>query len=243
MRQIILDTETTGLRVEEGHRIIEIGCIEMINRKLTGQHFHYYINPGREIEAGAQAVHGISNEFLVDKPAFAAIAKEFMAFISGAELIIHNAPFDLSFLNNELILLRQEWQAIANYCRVIDTLDMARKMHVGQRNSLDALCKRYGIDNSKRELHGALLDANLLAQVYLIMTGGQGSFFDSVADGSLAKTDSMELAAAPLAKKYNLVTLAANDEELTDHNHYVEKLRQRGKVLWDLGAEVDVISK
>lgn len=178
MRQVVLDTETTGIRVEDGHRIIEIGCLELINRRLTDKRFHTYLNPYRDIEAGAVAVHGITNEFLQDKPAFHLIVDEFMNFISGSELIIHNAPFDLSFINNELQLTRHTWKPVTEYCNVIDTLQMARQLHVGQRNSLDALCKRYKVDNSKRDLHGALLDANLLAQVYLAMTGGQGSFFD-----------------------------------------------------------------
>src|SRR5688572_27459859 len=169
MRQIILDTETTGLRVEEGHRIIEVACVEMINRKLTGKHFHYYLNPEREVEVGALAVHGITNSFLQDKPFFKDILKELMGFILNTELIIHNAPFDLSFLNQELLLAQEEWKNITHHCRIIDTLPMARQLHVGQRNSLDALCKRYGVDNSKREWHGALLDAHLLAQVYLAM--------------------------------------------------------------------------
>src|SRR5437868_1561540 len=158
MRQIILDTETTGLRVEDGHRIIEIACLEMVNRKLTGEHYHQFVNPLREVEAAAMAVHGITNAFLTDKPIFSEIAKDLMKFIDGAELIIHNAPFDVSFLNNELFLSGQNYKTIAEYCSVIDTLSMARKLHPGQRNSLDALCKRYGVDNSKRDLHGALID-------------------------------------------------------------------------------------
>lgn len=179
MRQIVLDTETTGLDVASGHRVIEIGCVEVINRKLTGVHFHQYINPEREVDIGAFEVHGISNEFLSDKPTFAQIANEFVAFLDGSELVIHNAPFDLGFLNSELARLaedgRQEAIQLDAMCSVVDTLTMARKKHPGQRNSLDALCQRYGVDNSSRDLHGALLDAEILADVYLTMTGGQAT--------------------------------------------------------------------
>ena len=172
MRQVVLDTETTGLEHSQGHRIIEIGCVELINRKLTERQFHLYIKPDREIDPGAIEVHGISNEFLKDKPRFAEIVDDFIAFVEGAELVIHNAPFDIGFLNHELSLLKNH-QPMDQYCTVLDTLVMARKKHPGQRNSLDALCKRYGIDNSHRDLHGALLDAEILADVYRFMTGGQ----------------------------------------------------------------------
>lgn len=172
MRQIILDTETTGLDPRQGHRVIEIAAVEMRNRRLTGNHFHRYLNPDRDIEEGALQVHGITREFLQDKPRFADIAAEFIEFVQGAELIIHNAPFDIAFLNAELNLHgMQELQRFSG--EVIDTLVMARNLHPGQRNSLDALCKRYGVDNSTRTLHGALLDCELLAQVYLSMTRGQ----------------------------------------------------------------------
>lgn len=173
MRQIVLDTETTGLETSQGHRIIEIGCVELINRRLTGRHYHQYINPEREVDAGAQAVHGISNAMLADKPVFARIADEFLQFVGDAELIIHNAAFDIGFINYELNLLRPGFGSITDRCHVIDTLLMARAKHPGQKNNLDALCKRYGVDNSQRELHGALLDAEILADVYLLMTGGQ----------------------------------------------------------------------
>ncbi|MFN2349705.1 MAG: DNA polymerase III subunit epsilon [Thioalkalivibrio sp.] len=172
-RQVVLDTETTGLEPSQGHRIIEIGCVEMVGRRLTRRHFHYYLQPDREIDEGAQAVHGISNEFLADKPRFHDVADEFLDFIRGAELVIHNAPFDVGFLDHELKLLDAPRGQITEYAGVLDTLVLARKMHPGQRNSLDALCKRYQIDNSGRELHGALLDARILADVYLAMTGGQ----------------------------------------------------------------------
>ena len=175
MRQIVLDTETTGLETAQGHRLIEIGCVELRNRRLTNTHFHYYLQPDRAIDVEASQVHGITDSFLKDKPRFADIVAEFMAFIKDAELIIHNADFDLGFLNYELQLLHQHWQPIEQYCAIIDTLTLARERHPGQKNSLDALCKRYSIDNSKRQLHGALLDAELLAEVYLAMTGGQVS--------------------------------------------------------------------
>jgi DNA polymerase-3 subunit epsilon len=173
MRQIVLDTETTGLDPKAGHRIIEIGCVELLNRRITQNRFHVYINPEREIDAGAIEVHGLTNEFLAGKPVFKSIAEDFLNFIGGAELIIHNAAFDVGFLDHELSLLGENWGRIADYCGVCDTLAMARKNHPGQRNSLDALCKRYNVDNSRRELHGALLDAEILADVYLAMTGGQ----------------------------------------------------------------------
>lgn len=177
MRQIVLDTETTGLEPAEGHRIIEIGCVELVERRLTGRNFHRYLQPDREIDTGAAEVHGISNDFLAGKPRFADVAGELLAYCQGAELIIHNAPFDVGFLNHELRLLHGDdgAPAIDAICAVTDTLVLARQMHPGQRNSLDALCKRYEIDDSRRDLHGALLDAEILAEVYLAMTGGQVS--------------------------------------------------------------------
>ena len=191
MREVVLDTETTGIEVREGHRIIEIGCVELMDRRLTGRHFHVYINPQREVEEGAFAVHGISDEFLADKPLFADVVDDFMRFVSGARLVIHNAAFDIGFLDAELALLKAGHGSMGDHCSVVDTLLMAREKHPGQRNSLDALCKRYGVDNSQRDLHGALLDAEILADVYLIMTGGQtaltlagqGSDQDAGADG------------------------------------------------------------
>ena len=173
MRQIVLDTETTGLEPREGHRIIEIGCVELQHRRLTGNNYHQYLQPDREIDAGAVDVHGITNEFLSDKPRFADIAGDLLEYLKGAELIIHNAPFDVGFLNHELAMLGGEYGQLEEYCTILDTLEMARKLHPGQRNSLDALCKRYQVDNSQRDLHGALLDAEILADLYLVMTGGQ----------------------------------------------------------------------
>ena len=172
MRQIVLDTETTGLD-PSSHRIIEIGCVELERRRLTGRHYHQYTNPMREVDAAAQEVHGISNEFLNDKPEFFSVVDEFLAFVTGGELLIHNAPFDIGFLNAELARLGASYGRMEDYCTVTDTLAMARRKHPGQRNSLDALCKRYGVDNSQRDLHGALLDAEILADVYLMLSGGQ----------------------------------------------------------------------
>ena len=173
-REIIFDTETTGLDLGVD-RIIEIGCVELVNRRLSGRHFHQYVRPDRQIDPAAFAVHGISDEVLADKPPFAEVADEFLSFIAGAELIIHNAPFDVGFLDHELARLHAEPIRIESHCRVLDTLALARELHPGQRNSLDALCKRYAVDNSARDLHGALLDAEILAEVYLAMTGGQAT--------------------------------------------------------------------
>jgi len=175
MRQIVLDTETTGLDPAQGHKVIEIGCVEMVNRRLTGNHLHVYINPQREVEAAALEVHGITNEFLADKPLFRDIADSFVEFVKDAELIIHNAPFDIGFLDHELAALKRGYKPMHEYCTVLDSLVMARKKHPGQKNNLDALCKRYMVDNTQRELHGALLDAEILADVYMMMTGGQSS--------------------------------------------------------------------
>ena len=175
MRQIILDTETTGLEVSQGHRVIEIGCLEMRDRRVTGRTFHRYLCPDREVDPGALAVHGISNEFLASQPRFTDVAAEFLEFVEGAELVIHNAPFDVGFLDAELARVPAVARRLQDICGVLDTLLLARQLHPGQRNSLDALCKRYGVDNSKRDLHGALLDARILADVYLAMTGGQGA--------------------------------------------------------------------
>lgn len=217
MRQIVLDTETTGLETSQGHRIIEIGCVELFNRRLTGRHYHQYINPEREIDAGALAVHGISNAMLEDKPVFARIADDFLSFIGDAELVIHNAAFDIGFLNYELNLLRPGFGSIAERCPVVDTLLMARAKHPGQKNNLDALCKRYGVDNSQRDLHGALLDAEILADVYLLMTGGQTALS---LGGNQSKEnggeDQNQLRRLPAGRKI-LPIIAANQEELELH--------------------------
>lgn len=177
MRQVILDTETTGLEPRQGHRIIEVGCVELINRRFTGNNFHYYLNPQRDIDEGAVAVHGLTSEFLADKPLYEDIADELHEYLKGAEIVIHNAAFDVGFINHEYQLMGSDHTDMASWCEIVDSLHMARKMFPGQRNSLDALCKRYEIDNSKRQLHGALLDAEILADVYLMMTGGQNSLF------------------------------------------------------------------
>ncbi len=223
MRQIVLDTETTGLLTKDNHRIIEIGCIELVNRKFTGKRYHQYINPERPVDEGALEVHGLSNQFLDDKPLFNDIVQEFMAFIDGAELIIHNAPFDVGFINYELSLAKKKWRTVADYCRIIDTLVLARQLHVGQRNSLDALCKRYKIDNSTRDLHGALLDSHLLAQVYLAMTGGQGSLFDEMKMTELEERVIQN--ASPSVKKHRkLIILNATPDEIAAHESKLKEM-------------------
>jgi len=231
MRQIILDTETTGLNTEEGHRIIEIGCIELINRRFTGKRYHQYINPERQIDEGAQAVHGLTQDFLQSKPVFNQIVREFMDFITGAELIIHNAPFDIGFINYELNLTKQDWKSLNEYCPIVDTLIMARQLHIGQRNSLDALCKRYNVDNSKRDLHGALLDARLLADVYLAMTGGQSSLFEEHQTIEPAQKKSKEIKKM-MTEQRNLIVINATMDELAAHEMKLQKMAEKGKCLW-----------
>jgi len=218
LRQIVLDTETTGLEHSAGHRIIEIGCVELIDRQLTGNNLHRYLQPDREIDEGAIEVHGITNEFLLDKPRFADIVGEMMDYLRGADLIIHNAPFDVGFLNAELKRIKPDPGRIADHCTVTDTLTMARRKHPGQRNSLDALCKRYGIDNSGRDLHGALLDAELLADVYLFMTGGQVTLsLSGMEDGSGNRGgDTIGIRRLSSARAA-LGIIRANDDELGAH--------------------------
>ncbi len=231
-RQIVLDTETTGLNPKEGHRIIEIGCVELVNRRLTQNHFHVYINPEREIEQEAIDVHGITNDFLREKPKFAEIADDFFSFVTGAELVIHNAPFDVGFLNHELSLIKDEQRRIETQCAVFDTLVYARKKHPGARNTLDALCKRYGIDNSHRELHGALLDAEILADVYLLMTGGQASLLEE--DNVLDTAQVEEIIRLPAGRK-PLKVIQCNAEERDSHLNYLEGLSSAGgaKICWE----------
>jgi DNA polymerase III subunit epsilon len=234
MRQVVLDTETTGINPEAGHRIIEIGCVEIFDRKITGKNYHTYLNPLREVEEGAFRVHGISTEFLKDKPLFKDVIAELIDFIADAELIIHNAPFDVGFLNAELALLK--WSKTLNdYCTVCDTLVMAREKHPGQRNSLDALCKRYEIDNSKRELHGALLDAEILAAVYLAMTGGQGSLFDE--EGASDNVGSEIILNARVHKETftsNSLVISASQQELEKHQEFISFLvKKSGVNLWE----------
>lgn len=232
MRQIVLDTETTGLEPSQGHRIIEIGCVELIGRKLTGRHYHQYINPQREIDDGAAEVHGITQEFLQDKPLFADIAEEFLEFIAGAELIIHNAPFDLGFIDHELKLLNKGHAKLNTICSVIDTIVMARKKHPGQKNNLNALCKRYGVDNSQRDLHGALLDSEILADVYLLMTGGQTALrlgADDLADNQNGQINSNRVS----AERRPLKVIRATDEELDAHQKTLRQLQDSsGQCLW-----------
>lgn len=232
-RQIILDTETTGLEPKEGHRLIEIGCVEMINRRLTGNNFHYYLQPDREIDVEAMQVHGITNEFLVDKPRFPDIASALLDYLSGAELIIHNAPFDIGFINHELRLIEAEHAPITDYCSVIDTLVMARQMFPGQRASLDALCKRYEINNSHRTLHGALLDAEILADVYLAMTGGQVSLLLGGEDDGKGSDVSGSLIRRVTADVGRLRVITANPEELAAHDERLAAItKSAGKCLW-----------
>jgi len=226
-RQIVLDTETTGLDPKQGHRIIEIGCVEMINRRLTGNNYHQFIQPDREIDEGAQAVHGISNEFLADKPRFADVVKDFIEYIDGSELIIHNAPFDVGFIDHEFKWAGAEYGSVASYCSVIDTLVMARKMRPGKKNNLDVLCKEYEVNNAHRELHGALLDAELLAEVYLRMTGGQSALSldsEETSESSTGETVVKKLS----ADRKPIRIIRANEEELKAHQAIVEKMGSAG---------------
>lgn len=231
MRQIVLDTETTGIDPKEGHRIIEIGCVEVIGRKLTGNHFHVYINPQREIEQEAIEVHGITNEFLADKPLFADVAHDFIEFIRGAQLVIHNAPFDVGFMDHEFAMhAGSRGTVTSEICSVLDSLVLARQMHPGQKNNLDALCRRYGIDNSHRELHGALLDAEILADVYLLMTGGQTKL--NLAGNSA--NDGDEMAVRRIARNGNkLKVIKASADELVQHEARLDIVEKAGgQCLW-----------
>lgn len=232
MRQIVLDTETTGLEVEKGHRIIELGCVELVNRRRTHRTLHHYLQPDREIDPGAQEVHGISAEMLAGKPRFADVAREFLEFIADAELVIHNADFDVGFLNAELGVLGADAPRIPGCCTVVDTLALARRLHPGQRNSLDALCKRYAVDNTGRAFHGALLDAQLLADVYLAMTGGQATL---LLDQGAGETAVQQSAARPVAREgLNLAVIRASADELAEHERYLALLDKQsgGKTLW-----------
>ncbi|WP_394131531.1 DNA polymerase III subunit epsilon [Marinobacter nauticus] len=229
MRQIVLDTETTGIDPNEGHRIIEIGCVEVIERELTGRNYHVYINPEREVEAEAITVHGITNEFLADKPKFAEVADEFFEFIKGAELVIHNAAFDVGFMDSEFARLKPV-RKTADHCGIVDSLAIARKKHPGQKNNLDALCKRYGVDNSNRDLHGALLDAEILADVYLLMTGGQTALSldagsgDEGGDGGIRRISGER---APLA------VVRATSDEASAHDVFMAMMeKQAGETVW-----------
>ena len=239
MRQIFLDTETTGLEHRLGHRVIEIGCVEMCNRRLSNRHFHHYLNPEREIDAGALAVHGISREFLLDKPLFSDVADDFLDFVRGAELIIHNAPFDIGFLNAELALLGMA--PIETVCRgVVDSLRLAKDLHPGKKNNLNVLCERYGIDNSRRTLHGALLDAEILAEVYVAMTRGQESLIIEVEQEKSAQEAANETidSCADLADRHCRIVIKATDHEQAEHAQVLESIHKesKGKCLWLVNA-------
>lgn len=232
MRQIFLDTETTGLEHKLGHRIIEIGCVEMRNRRLTNRHFHRYLNPDRDIDAGALAVHGISLDFLQDKPHFNDIAAEFLDFVRGAELIIHNAPFDIGFLNAELS--RLDMAPLDTVCHSVqDTLRMAKDLHPGKKNNLNALCERYGVDNTRRTLHGALLDAEILAEVYVAMTRGQESLIMDLSNDSASQASGAEQSQADKPRRQQRVVLADADE-LAAHEQLLTIIQKesKGKCQW-----------
>jgi DNA polymerase III subunit epsilon len=233
MRQIVLDTETTGLDPAQGHRVIEIGAVEMLNRRLTGRHYHQYLWPDREIDAGALEVHGISLEFLKNSPRFGEVATEFLDFIRDAELIIHNAPFDVGFLNHELRLLGSEWGALSDCCQIVDTLVMARERNPGQKNSLDALCKRYNVDNSQRTLHGALLDAEILADVYLSMTGGQVVLQFDVMD-NLPATQSTQPTSRPASALLSVLQPSAAEQRAHEQRLAAIDTASGGRCVWRL---------
>jgi DNA polymerase III subunit epsilon len=235
MRQIILDTETTGLEPEQGHRVIEIGCLELVNRRPSGRTFHRYLNPDREIDEGAVQVHGITREFLQSQPRFADVVDEFLEFVAGAELVIHNAAFDMGFLEAELRRLGGRG-TLAERCRVLDTLALARQLHPGQRNSLDALCKRYSVDNSGRDLHGALLDAKLLSEVFLAMTGGQGALTLGTEPSPAAQAgDSVR---RPRREPFLVPVVRATAEELEKHERALDAIAKaaKGACLFRAGA-------
>lgn len=239
MRQIVLDTETTGLEPSEGHRIIEIGCVEVVNRRFTGNTYHQYVKPDRDIDAAAVEVHGITNEFLADKPVFADVAKDFIEFVRGAELVIHNAAFDVGFINYELTRMAEEGRPLApetprieRLCTVTDSLVLARSLHPGQKNDLDSLCRRYSVDNSQRTFHGALLDAEILADVYLAMTGGQAVLFDDARSPAAAAAVELEL--QRIVDKPPLLVISATAEELAGHQLWLEEIEKKsnGRCVW-----------
>jgi DNA polymerase III subunit epsilon len=235
MRQIILDTETTGLEPTQGHKIIEIGCVEMIDRKLTGNHFHVYLNPKREIDEGAIEVHGITNEFLADKPLFQDVIDDFLEYVKGAELVIHNAPFDIGFLDWEIKMLDRKLGKMSDYCSILDTLVLARQMHPGQKNNLDALCKRYFIDNSHRDLHGALLDSEILADVYLGMTGGQTDLTLTHKQDYLTSNRDKEGGRRLSEDREPFKVIRSSEQELSEHQEYLQQIADDngGKVIWN----------
>jgi DNA polymerase-3 subunit epsilon len=229
MRQIVLDTETTGLEVSQGHRVIEIGGVELVDRRLTGRHFHRYLNPERDIDDGAFEVHGLSRAFLSDKPRFADVAEEFLAFVGDAELIIHNAPFDVAFLDQELARIPGAPRGLASVCRITDSLALARHKHPGQKNSLDALCRRYQVDNSARQLHGALLDAEILADVYLAMTGGQTQLFGAEGVGAAEQSAALASGRRLAADRPPLRVVRATLDELESHERQLDLLDKRAR--------------
>lgn len=231
MRQIVLDTETTGLSTAQGHRIIEVGCIELVNRRFTGREYHRFVNPERDIDEGAQRVHGISRADLEGQPVFADIAEELLDFLNGAELLIHNADFDVGFIEYELSLMKHPKASIHDHATVLDTLSLARELHPGQRNSLDALCKRYEVDNSKRDVHGALIDAELLAKVYLAMTGGQTAL---LLDEDESSPSQMVGTVSPVERRadLHLVITTATEDELSAHETLLDKIADSGACVW-----------
>jgi DNA polymerase III subunit epsilon len=244
MRQVVLDTETTGLEVEAGHRVIEIGCVELVNRRITNNKFHRYMNPERPVDSGAIEVHGLDNAFLADQPLFADIAEEFLEFVRGAELVIHNAEFDVGFINAELVRLGNGTpQEIREHCSVLDSLALARRMHPGQRNSLDALAKRYNVDNSRRELHGALLDAEILAEVYLAMTGGQATL-SLEGHGEAGANGKAEVRALDRTG-LTLAVRAAGDEERAAHEAMLARMRESLKrpTLWERALDPESVAR
>lgn len=231
MRQIVLDTETTGLSTAQGHRIIEVGCLELVNRRITGREYHRFINPERDIDEGAERVHGISRADLEGQPRFADIAAEFLAFVKDSELVIHNAEFDVGFIEHELRLMQHPRPVVTDHALVLDTLGLARKLHPGQRNSLDALCKRYDVDASKRDVHGALIDAELLAKVYLAMTGGQTALsLDGVDEDS--RSWNAETMVRPRRSELNLRVVTATAAENAAHEALLDKMQAGGPCLW-----------
>ena len=241
MRQVVLDTETTGLSTGHGHRIIEIGCLELVDRRLTGREFHRFLNPDRDIDQGAEAVHGISRADLENEPRFPEIVDDLLAFLKGAELVIHNATFDVGFLEHELSLMKHPQPKIEQHASVLDTLTLARKIHPGQRNSLDALCKRYSVDATKRDVHGALIDSELLANVYLAMTGGQTALLldeDAAGSGAGAAAGRAHARAGQgqadiSGADLKLVVIKASKEEAAAHEALLKKIRKSGACVWD----------
>ena len=236
MRQIVLDTETTGLSTRHGHRVIEIGCVELVNRRLTGREFHRFLNPDRDIDEGAEAVHGISRDDLEGEPRFPEIVDDLLEFLTGSQLVIHNATFDVGFLEHELKLMKHPQAKVELHASVLDTLTLARELHPGQRNSLDALCNRYEVDASKRDVHGALIDAELLARVYLAMTGGQTALVLDAEVERIDESGTLSTGSAPRSD-LNLVVIKASTEENAAHEALLEKIRKSGTCVWDRDAE------